>query len=51
MADDQPIDFASERARRIHDLHERRLQEVREQFSAALPLPARRGRSKPKKKR
>ncbi len=51
MADDKLIDFAAERSRRIHDLHERRLEEVREAFSAALPLPQGRkrkpGRDKP----
>lgn len=52
MAADSPIDFAAERERRIHDLHEKRLQDVREAFAAALPLPAKaRNKSKPKKKR
>ncbi len=55
MSDDrQPIDFATERDRRIHDLHERRLGEVRAAFERALPLPKARPTSKkgkPKKKR
>ena len=36
---DQPIDFAAERDKRIHDLKEKRLNEVREAFERALPLP------------
>ena len=40
MADDNLVDFAAERSRRIHDLHERRLTELRDAFAAALPLPA-----------
>lgn len=49
MSHDTPIDFGAERERRIHDLHERRLQEVRQAFEQALPLsakPARRGKKK-----
>lgn len=52
--DRQPIDFAAERDKRIHDLHERRLGEVRAAFERALPLPKARPTSKkgkPKKKR
>lgn len=36
---DTPIDFAAERAKRIHDLKEKRLNEVRQAFERALPLP------------
>lgn len=51
MAADSPIDFAAERERRIHDLHEKRLQEVRQAFTEALPLPAKKKpRGKPKKR-
>lgn len=51
MSDDrQPIDFAAERDKRIHDLHERRLGEVRAAFERALPLPKGK-KGKPKKKR
>ena len=51
MAADSPIDFAAERERRIHDLHEKRLQEVRQAFTEALPLPTKKKpRGKPKKR-
>lgn len=52
MADLPPIDFAAERERRIHDLHEKRLQEVRQAFAQALPLPAKKKKPKgrPKKR-
>lgn len=53
MAADTPIDFVAERERRIHDLHEKRLQDVRQAFEQALPLTAgkqRRGKGKPKKR-
>ena len=51
MSDETLIDFAAERERRIHDLHEKRLQDVRAAFAAALPLPAKaRKKSKPKKR-
>lgn len=53
MAADTPIDFTAERERRIHDLHEKRLQEVRQAFEQALPLPAgkqRKAKGKPKKR-
>ena len=36
---DKLIDFTAERGKRIHDLHEKRLIEVREAFEQALPLP------------
>ena len=54
MSDDKLIDFGRERDKRIHDLHERRLGEVRAAFERALPLPKARPTSKkgkPKKKR
>ncbi len=50
MSDDTPIDFAAERERRIHDLYERRLLEVRKAFEQALPLAAKPAR-RPRKKR
>jgi len=43
------IDFSSERARRIHDLHDKRLDEMRQAFEKALPLPKPRKASKSRK--
>lgn len=47
------IDFGSERGKRIHDLHDKRLNEMRSAFEQALPLNAapKKRRSKAKKKR
>lgn len=55
MSDDSNnnlIDFGSERGKRIHDLHDKRLDEMRKAFEQALPLPkGKAGRSnKPGKK-
>ena len=49
MSDDAVIDFAGEKQKRIHDLNEKRLQEVRLAFTQALPLPKSKKR-KPKKR-
>jgi hypothetical protein len=43
--DSKLIDFSAERDKRIHDLNEKRLNEVRQAFEQALPL------SKAKKKK
>ncbi|MEE4463365.1 hypothetical protein V2S84_14875, partial [Azotobacter chroococcum] len=53
-SDDKLIDFSSERSKRIHDLHEKRLNDVRQAFAEALPLPQgkkKKPAGKPKKKR
>jgi hypothetical protein len=52
VSDDNLIDFASERSKRIHDLKERRLNEMRQVFEQALPLgkTKKKGKSKPKKR-
>ena len=53
MSDETLIDFAAARERRIHDLHEKRLQDVRQLFEQALPLTAKKkakSRGKPKKR-
>ncbi len=52
MSDDSNlIDFTTERGKRIHNLKERRLQEVRSAFEQALPLAAaKKKKRKPKKK-
>ncbi len=42
--DDKVIDLSAERDKRIHDVHEKRLQEVRKAFEQVLPL------GKPRKK-
>ena len=46
--DDKLIDFNAERGKRIHDLHDRKLNEMRQAFEQALPLP--KGKKKPKSK-
>ena len=47
------IDLSAERTRRVHDLNEKRLQEVRSAFVSALPLQkvTAQRKTKPKKKR
>ncbi|MDO8696038.1 MAG: hypothetical protein WA173_07940 [Pseudomonas sp.] len=51
MNDDNVIDLTLERDKRVHDRHEKRLNEVREAFAQALPLgkPKKKPKSKPKK--
>ena len=46
------IDFAAERGKRIHDLNDRRLDEMRQAFEQALPLgrAKKKGKSRPKKR-
>lgn len=38
MSEDNLIDFGAERAKRIHDLKDKRLNEVRQAFEQAMPL-------------
>lgn len=38
MSQDNLIDFDAERAKRVHDLKEKRLNEMRNAFEQALPL-------------
>ena len=53
--DDNLIDFAAERDKRVHDLKDQRLNQVRLAFERALPLPkaakkdAKKAKNKPKK--
>jgi hypothetical protein len=48
---DNLIDFGSERGKRIHDLHDKRLDEMRKAFEQALPLSRGKApRKKPKKR-
>ena len=46
--DDKLIDLNTERAKGVHDLNEKRLNEVRKAFEQAMPLA--RAAKKPKKK-
>ncbi|VFT42391.1 putative alkylated DNA repair protein [Pseudomonas aeruginosa] len=50
--DDKVIDLSAERDKRIHDVHEKRLQEVRKAFEQVLPLgkPRKKPKGKPKKR-
>ncbi len=45
------IDFNVERGKRIHDLHDKRLDEMRKAFEQALPLPKAKKKSKGKSKK
>lgn len=52
MSDDNVVDFASQRDKRIHDLHDKRLEAMRQAFEQSLPLGQKaKGKSakKPKK--
>ncbi|MFZ5938614.1 MULTISPECIES: hypothetical protein [Pseudomonas] len=52
MSQDNLIDFDAERAKRIHDLKEKRLNEVRQAFEQAMPLaPAKKKKPKGKPKK
>lgn len=46
------IDFSAEREKRIHDIKEKRLAEMRDAFEQALPLakPKKKVKTKPKKR-
>jgi hypothetical protein len=50
--DDKLIDFSAERGKRIHDLHDKKLDEMRQAFEQALPLPKakKKAKAKPKKR-
>ncbi len=50
--DDKLIDFGTERDKRIHELHDKRLNDMRQAFEQALPLGSskKKSRSKPKKR-
>lgn len=50
MSDEKLIDFTAERGKRIHDLHDKKLDEMRQAFEQALPLPKGKSKSKPKPK-
>jgi hypothetical protein len=50
--DDKLIDLSTERAKRVHDIKEKRLNEVRQAFEQAMPLgkAKKKSKSKPKKR-
>ncbi|MBC3270981.1 hypothetical protein HU765_13655 [Pseudomonas sp. SWRI81] len=50
--DDKLIDLSTERAKRVHDLNEKRLNEVRNAFEQAMPLgkSKKQSKNKPKKR-
>jgi hypothetical protein len=50
--DEKLIDFGAERDKRIHDLRDKKLNEMRQAFEQALPLPSgkKKSKSKPKKR-
>jgi hypothetical protein len=50
--DDKLIDFGAERDKRIHDLRDKKLNEMRQAFEQALPLPSgkKKSNSKPNKR-
>ncbi len=48
MSNDNLIDFSAERDKRIHDLNDKRLNEMRQVFEQVLPLT--KGKKKPKRK-
>ena len=53
MSDDKLIDFAAERSKRIHDLNDKRLNEMRQVFEQVLPLAKpvkKKSKTKPKKR-
>lgn len=45
MSQDNLIDFGAERAKRVHDLNDKRLNDMRQAFEHAMPL----GKAKKKK--
>ncbi|WP_176091686.1 hypothetical protein [Pseudomonas koreensis] len=49
--DDKLIDLSTERAKRVHDIKEKRLNEVRQAFEQAMPLGKAKKKSKNKPKR
>lgn len=50
--DEKLIDFAAERDKRIHDLNDKRLNDMRQVFEQVLPLAKgkKKSKSKPKKR-
>ncbi|MDF9620384.1 hypothetical protein P5705_22275 [Pseudomonas entomophila] len=51
MSQDNLIDFGAERAKRIHDLNDKRLNDMRQAFEQAMPLAAKKKKPKGKPKK
>ena len=51
MSDDKLIDLNAERAKRVHDLNDKRLNDVRQAFEQAMPLGKAKKKSKNKAKK
>ncbi|TDV70234.1 hypothetical protein [Pseudomonas sp. LP_7_YM] len=49
--DEKLVDLSAERAKRVHDLNDKRLNEVRQAFEQAMPLGKAKKKSKKPKKR
>lgn len=49
--DDNLIDFTAERGKRIHDVHDKKLDDMRQAFEQALPLSQAKKKSKTKPKK
>ncbi|WP_095101194.1 hypothetical protein [Pseudomonas sp. Irchel 3A5] len=51
-ADENLIDLGAERAKRVHDLNDKRLNEMRNAFEQAMPLAKgkKKSKNKPKKR-
>ncbi|MFC3609284.1 hypothetical protein [Stutzerimonas tarimensis] len=55
-SDSKLIDFTAERDKRIHDLRDKRLDQMRQAFEQALPMPKataktkKKGKGKPRKR-
>lgn len=47
--DNNLVNFKQERSKRIHDIHEKKLQEVHNAFEKAFPLPSSKKANKKKK--
>jgi hypothetical protein len=53
MSQDNLIDFGAERAKRVHDLNDKRLNDMRQAFEQAMPLAGakkKKPKGKPKKR-
>ncbi|MFJ5295313.1 hypothetical protein ACIQAL_02065 [Pseudomonas sp. NPDC088368] len=51
MSDDKLVDLSVERAKRVHDLNDKRLNDVRQAFEQAMPLAKAKKKSKNKPKK
>lgn len=51
MTDDNLIDFKRERNKRLHLIHDRKLEDLRQVFEQALPLPGKSKKADKKKRK